>query len=192
MVVRRPSASKETTPRGDGLQHGLDVAAALLQLGVLVLEVEVGLLELALGEAQIVGHAVEGVHQHADLVVGPGLHLVAEVPGGHLARALHQLLDGAGDAAGQVEAEPGDAEHDDQGDEHEEEDEVHLDRRLEEPELLVLLEGLGDAAHLGLQALGHVRAHDDQALRPSAGRPAPTRWGSPRRRDRRRRPRARW
>src|SRR5262249_40232875 len=47
--------------------------------------------------------------------------------------------------------------------EEEQQDVDALDRILEQLELLVLAEGLGNATHLGLQALRHVRAHDDRA-----------------------------
>src|SRR5256885_5046557 len=53
-----------------------------------------------------------------DLVVGPRVDFVGEVAGGHLACALGQLGDGAGDAAGQVEAEPHEREDDDRSEEH--------------------------------------------------------------------------
>ena len=74
------------------------------------------------------------------------LDLVVEVARRHLSRALGQHLDRLGDAAGQVEAEPRGREDDDQGHQEEEQDVDALDRVLQQLELLVLLEGLADAA----------------------------------------------
>ena len=89
--------------------------------------------------------------------------LVGQVAGRHLARALGELLDGAGDAARQVEAEPREREDDDQGHQEEEQDVDALDRVLQELELLVLQEGLRDPAHLLLEPLGHVGADHHRA-----------------------------
>ncbi len=145
------------------LQHRLGVAAALLHLGVLGLQVPVGLLQLGLGGREVGGHPVERVHQDADLVVGAHLDLVAEVARGHLPGALGQHLNRVGDAARQVEAEPGRGEHDDQGHQEEEQDVDALDRVLQQAELLVLLEGLADVAQARLETLGHVEGHDHRA-----------------------------
>src|SRR4029453_11227547 len=143
---------------GDRLQHGLRVPSAILELGGLVLEIDVSLLQLALGLAEVVGHPVERLHERADLVIAARLDLGGQVAGRHLARALGQLLDGAGDAAGQVQTEPRERENDDQGHQEEQQDVDALDRVLQELELLVLEERLRDAAHLLLEALGHVAA----------------------------------
>src|SRR5439155_2011003 len=122
---------------GDGLQHGLDVAAAVLQLRVLVLQVYVRLFQTVLGLQEVVGHPVERLHEGADLVVAARLDLVGQVAGRDLARALGELLDGAGDAAGQVEREPGEREDHDEGHQQEEQDVDALDRVLQQLELLV-------------------------------------------------------
>ena len=101
------------------------------------------------------------------------LHLVVEVARRHLARALREHLDGLGDAAGEVEAEPGGGEHDDQGHQEEEQDVDALDGVLQELELLVLLEGLADPAQPVLQPLGDMdgdhEAPDDLAVEVAHG-----------------------
>jgi len=149
---------------GDGLEDGFDIDAAVFELGVLVRQVEVGLLELMLGPGQIVGHPVERLDEHADLVVAAARrHLVGEVAGGDLARALRELLDGSGDPARQVQAEPREREDDDQRHEQEEQNVDALDRRLQELELLELPERLRDAAHPRLEAIGDVGAHHHHA-----------------------------
>ena len=64
------------------------------ELGPLALHLLQGGLELA-------GHGVEGVGEHADLVVGLHLNLVAKVPLGHPGQELWDLLvDGAAGHAG--------------------------------------------------------------------------------------------
>ena len=141
------------------LQHGLGVAPALLHLVVLGRQVQVGLLEPRLGQREVVGHAVEGIDEHADLVVRPHLDPVAQVTRGHLARPLGEELDGVGDAAGEVEAKPGRGEDDDQGEEQEEQDVDALDGVPQELELLVLLERLADAAQARLEPLPDVTGH---------------------------------
>ena len=100
---------------GAGWAAGFGRIASILELGVLVGQVEVGFFELPLRLAEIVGHAVEGADQHADLVVAARLNLVGEVAGGDLPCALGQLLDRARDPTRQIEREPREREHDDQG-----------------------------------------------------------------------------
>src|SRR3989441_11138195 len=148
---------------GDGLEDGLDVDAPILELRVLVRQVEVRLFELPLRFRQVVRHTVEGLDEDADLVVSPRLHLVGEVAGGNLARALGELLDGARDPAREVEAEPREREHDDQRHEQEEQDVDALDRHLQQLELLVFPERLGDAAPASLEPIRDVRTDDDHA-----------------------------
>ena len=116
-VDRRQAAQRVERDHagGDGLEDRLDVHPSILELGVLVGQVEVGLFELPLRLAEIVGHAVEGADQHADLVVAARLNLVGEVAGGDLPCALGQLLDRARDPTRQIEREPREREHDDQG-----------------------------------------------------------------------------
>ena len=140
------------------VEHGLRVAAPLLHLLVLSLEVAIGMLEPRLREGEIARHPVEGIHEHPQLVVGAHGDLVVEVTRGHRPSALGQHLHGLRDAAGQVQAEPGRLEYDDEGHEEEEQDVDTLERLLEEPELLVLLERLADPAKPRLQSLGHVGA----------------------------------
>ena len=123
---------------------------------MLGLEIPVGVLEPGLGQGEVARHPVERVHQHAQLVVGAHRHLVVEVAGGYGARALGQHLHRLGDAAGEVEAEPRGREDDDEGHEEEEQDVDALEWLLEEPQLLVLLEGLADAAQPCLEALRHI------------------------------------
>src|SRR5215831_11956320 len=135
-VVMRPAASSESTP----------VATALLHRLVLGLEIAVGVLEARLGEGEVARHPVEGVHEHAQLVVRAHLHLVVEVARSHRARAFREHLHGLGNAPRQVEAEPRGGEHDDERHEEEKQNVDALERLLEEPELLVLLERLADAA----------------------------------------------
>ena len=147
----------------DGLEHGLGVAAAILELRVLVGEIEVGFFEPLLRLAEVVGHAVERLDQDADLVVGPRLHLVGEVARGDLTRRLGELGDRAGDPAREVETEPREREDDDQRHQQEQEDVDALDRRLQELELLVLLKRLRDAAHARLEPVRHVHGDDDRA-----------------------------
>ena len=148
--------------RGHRVEHGLRVAAPLLHLLVLGLEVPVRMLEPGLREGEVARHPVERVHEHAQLVVCAHRDLVVEVARGHRPRALGQHLDGLGDAAGQVEAEPRGGEDDDEGHEEEEEDVDALERLPEESQLLVLLEGLADAAQPRLQPLRHVGADHDR------------------------------
>src|SRR5262249_34369439 len=138
-------------------------APAVFQLGVLVLEVQIGLFQSPLRFREIVRHPVERLDEHADLVVGPRVDLVREVAGRHFARALGQLGNGTGDAAGQAEPEPHEGEDDDQRHQEEEQDVDALDGILHELELLVLLERLFDAADLRLEPLGDVGADHDGA-----------------------------
>ena len=156
-------------PGGHRLEDRLRVAAAPLEFGVLGLEVEVGGLEPRLRLREIRGHPVERVDEDADLVVRARLHAIAQVAGRHLPRALGELLDGHRDAAGEVEAEPREREDDDQRHQQEHQDVDALDRVLQELELLVLGEGLGDPADLGLEALGHVGGGDHGADHVATG-----------------------
>ncbi len=75
-----------------------------------------------------------------------------------------QLLDGHGDALGQVKAQPGGGEDDQDGDEQEEQDVGVLDRVAQDAHLAVL----ADHARQGVQAagiaLGKVFPGDDQHL----------------------------
>src|SRR5205823_5331787 len=80
--------------------------ARTLARRVLVGEAEVGSAERLLRLAEVVGHAVERLDQEAELVAGPGLHLVGEVARGDLARPLGELGDRARDPAREVEPEP--------------------------------------------------------------------------------------
>ena len=133
---------------------------ALLDFLMLGLEVAVRLLQPGLRRGEIARHPVEGVDEDAQLVVGPHLDLVVEMACGHRARPLGQHLHGLRYASRQVEAEPGRGEDDDEGHEQEEQDVDTLQGLPQELELLVLLEGLGDAAQPRLQSLWHVAAHD--------------------------------
>ena len=132
--------------RGHCVEHRLRVAAPLLHLFVLGLEVTVSVLEPCLGEGEIARHAVERIHEYAQLVVGAYLDLVVEIARGHRPRALGEHLHGLGDTPSEVEAEPRGGEDDDEGHEEEEQDVDALEGLAEQTQLLVLLEGLADAA----------------------------------------------
>src|SRR5438093_1053839 len=130
---------------GHRVEDRLRVASPLLHLLVLGLEVAVRVLEPRLGEGEIARHAVERVHEHAQLVVGAHLDLVVEIARGHRPRALGEHLHGLRDAPGEIEAEPRGGKDDDEGHEEEEEDVDALEGLTEKTQLLVLLEGLADA-----------------------------------------------
>ena len=79
-----------------------------VQLVALVLHLAQGILELS-------GHVVEGVGEHADLVLGEHLDLSGEVPLRHPHSALGQLLDGRDHGLGQQDGQQdGDHQPEDQ------------------------------------------------------------------------------
>ena len=79
-------------------------------------------LHLAQGVLQLSGHVVEGVGEHADLILGGHLDFMGEVPPGHPHRALCQAADGGDHGAGQGEGEQhGDDQAEHQGLHNEEE-----------------------------------------------------------------------
>ena len=106
------------------------------------------------------GYIETATMEDADLVVPARLHLVGEVAGGDFPRPLRELFDRPRDPAREVEGEPREREHDDQGHQEEEQDVDALDGTLQELQLLVLLERLGDASNLGLELLGDVDRDD--------------------------------
>jgi hypothetical protein len=131
----------------DVREHGLEIATARLELGAAGL--------------QLGGHPVEGGDQRADLVLALPLDAMIEVALRDRARALGEALDGDGDPASQVEAEPRRGEqHDDRRD-GERDDVVGLDRAPLDLEAQVLVEGAFTRLATLDDAPGHVRIHDD-------------------------------
>ena len=125
----------------------------LHQLFVLGLEQEVVV-------AQLAGHAVEGLDQHAELVVGGDVDAMVEVALGHAARALGQRLDRDGDAARQVEPDPRRGEQEDERHHQDEEDVARLDVGLLHLELAIVLvrghQAVGLAGDVGVEhGAGH-------------------------------------
>ena len=103
-------------PGGHALEHDLHVAPPLLQLQVGAAHLVLGLVQACLAGLQVRGHAVEGVDQGADLVRALQVDEEIVVPARDALGALGQLHEGHGDGLGQMEAEPGGGEDDEQGD----------------------------------------------------------------------------
>src|SRR5581483_6029214 len=131
------------------------------------LEIAAARLELGAARLQVGGHPVEGVDERPDLVRALAFDPVVEVALRDGARPLGEALDRDGDAAGEIEAEPGRGEEDDDRHDGERDRVVRLDRAALylQPEVLVesalaLLPSLDDAPR-------DVRVDDDGADRAS-------------------------
>ena len=145
----RPAGVDGDDAGGDRLEDGLDQVAPALQLEGEPLQLAVGALEVGLARAQVAGHAVERLDEHADLVLGLDGQLEVEIAAGDPARALGQLLDRRRDHAREVEGEPGGREGDDQRDRGQPQRVAQADRAAEEPRLAVALEGRGGPGEAG-------------------------------------------
>ena len=149
--TRRPSAAR-ARPRGAGRacsrRRGLTVATApvgssdttpAVMFCEDVLDVAVALLELGVDRLELAGHAVERRDQRGDLLVAAGGGAVVPVALRDLAHALAEALDRHRDALGEVEPEPRRREQHHQGDQQEGDRVAAADRLLEDLELAVLL-----------------------------------------------------
>ena len=145
------------------LQDDLGVAPPLIKLQVGVAQGGVHLLDLLLAGRQITHHQVEGVHQGAHLVAGLSFQDEVEFALGNPPGGLGQLVDGTGEAGRHIEAEPDGTEDDEQGDDEQHDQQAGLDRVLEQHELAVALEPLGDQVH-ALQPLAGNEHGGDQHL----------------------------
>ena len=88
----------------DALEHRLDVAAALVELGVLALHLDARPLEPPLAGRQLARHRVERLDQRAELVARLRLDAVIEVAGADLARAGREHADRPRDPLREIEA----------------------------------------------------------------------------------------
>ena len=105
MVVMAPLRVQGDDPGRDVVEDRLDVALPALELG--------GLLgDARLARLEVEDHLVERVDERPDLVGRRVLDLDVQVPPGDLPGGLGELLDGHGDAPGQVEADPARREDD--------------------------------------------------------------------------------
>ena len=113
IVAIVPSAVDGHDPGVDRVEDGLDVPLAGLELGRLQVGGPASGLDVG-------DHLVEGVDEEADLVGGRVLDRDRQVALGDLLGRLGQLLDGHGDAPGEVEADPDRGEDDEHGHEDQE------------------------------------------------------------------------
>ena len=157
------------TPGRDALEDRLGEPPALLDLGVLPLQVDGRLLEPAAAGGQLVGHAVEGVDQRPELVGRLALDAVLEVAGADLARRRRQQLDRPRDALGEVEPHPGRAHQDHERDHQEERQVDARQRALQDAQLGVRLVGLRHAPRARRQIAGQLDARHDDADRRAVG-----------------------
>ncbi len=170
---------------GDAFEHGLDVAAAALDVLVLALELHRGALEPLAAGRQLAGHHVEGLGERAELVVALHLDAVIEAARADLVRGRRQQLHRPGDALGHVEAHPRRADENHQREHQEERDIDAGDRTLQHAQLLVALEGAGHAARAGDEFAGQVMAGNHHAahgalVRGADGRGGPDQLGAAR------------
>ena len=84
MVLMRAVGPDRDDAGRDPFEHRLDVAAALVELGVLALHLDARALEAALARRQLPRHRVERLDQRAELVARLRLDPVIEVPGADL------------------------------------------------------------------------------------------------------------
>ncbi|OPY92353.1 MAG: hypothetical protein A4E73_01222 [Syntrophaceae bacterium PtaU1.Bin231] len=139
----------------DGDDPGGDVAKNRLHVLPALLQIDVGLLQFRFAPFEILHHRVEGIDEHADLVIGHDFDTLIQVALRDLLRGFGEILDGAGDPLGEEKAEPGRRKDDEQGHDEEGDDEAHLHRILEQVELPILLRRAGN--HLDIV---HVRLRD--------------------------------
>ena len=135
-------------PGPDAFQDRLHVHPSLIQLDISPLQIPVRLRELYLAPAQVPGHPVKGVHQDPDLIICLHLHTIVEVSRRHGPCPLGELLDGDGDPAGHVYANPHGSKDDHQGHHQEQHDIDALDRVPEQLQLLVFSDPHGDVGDL--------------------------------------------
>ncbi len=133
---------------GDALEHGLDVLAALVELLVLALEIDTGVLEFALARRQLPRHRIERFDQRTELVPRLGLDAVIEMAGADLARAGGEQLYRTRDALGQIQTGPGRA-HQNHQRHHDEERQVDATNRpAQRPPLAAILVRLDDGPRM--------------------------------------------
>ena len=104
--------------------------------------------------AQVAGHAVQGLGQHAQFVILAQIQAGFEVPGGDGFREVHALLQGVADAAGQPIGAGGD--HDDQ---HRSGDADDQQKGPDGAEHFALVD-LGDENPIGAQNVQGVEGHE--------------------------------
>ena len=169
----RAVAGEDAAVRVDGddagrdvVQHGRDQRPLRRQPLVAGRQLAVAALQGLLVAGQLLGHAVEGVDQHAELVVRLHVHPVGEVAAADDARALGQGLDGHRHPAGEVEAGPRRGEEDDQGHHQEQQHVARPQVVLLHLELAVGLVVLHQLLPLRREDGIEQRAGDDDRRRP--------------------------
>jgi hypothetical protein len=146
--------------RGDALEHRLDVAAAFVELQVLPLEVEPGMLDLLLAGRQPAGHRVERLDERPELVAGFRLDPVIEVACADFARARRQPLHRPRDPLGEIQPHPCGAHQDHQSHGQEQRQIDALERPLHHGDFVVFLVGLRDASGVRRELTGEMVAGD--------------------------------
>ena len=155
---------------GDAVEQRLAVAPAFHQLPVARRQLDIALLDRLLACLELGGHAVEGLDQDPEFVPGLRLDPVIEVTRGDLTRPLQERLDRFGDAAREVQPDPGDREQDDQRDEGEDQDVHPLDQPLLGTDLPVVLVAARHGGREARQLARHVDADDRHRARLASGR----------------------
>ena len=167
-----PPAVMVRTPGVDRVEDGLDVVLPGLELGRLLVHGPAAVLDVG-------DHLVEGVDEEADLVGGRVLDLDREVALRDVLGRLGELLDGDGDALGDVEADPDRGEDDQHGHEDQEQEEHRLGQVLGLPRPEAVDERRQGGSLLGV-VLGQELAGDDQGVADRGiGVETPVRTNSP-------------
>ena len=91
---------------GDGLEHGLELAAAGFEGGVGGGELDGGVLDGAAAVFEVGGHVVEAADEFAELFGGALADAVGVVSGGDGLHGVGERFDGLGDLLGEMQREP--------------------------------------------------------------------------------------
>ncbi len=148
---------------GDGLEHGLQLAAAGFEGGVGGGELDGGVLDGATAVLEIGGHVVEAADEFAQFLGGAFCDAVGVVAGGDGLHGVGEGFYGLGDLLGEMQREPTGGEEREAG-HHEQKQHVEVANLIAAAEDGPV--GVGRSAqarHGGGHAEGHREADDDCA-----------------------------